>query len=89
MLTVARNARHDALVFPQFGYDRCVSIDPIATSTTIAQTYGFAPAFALPAAVPITFEAIAKHPDIVTGVTPIGEIVRSREFPSFIIDEYA
>ena len=30
-----------------------------------------------------------KHPDIVTGVTPIGEIVRAREFPSFIIDEYA
>jgi hypothetical protein len=76
-------------VLAQFGYERFVSIDPIATSTTIAQTYGFAPAFALPAAVPVTYQAIAKHPDIVTGVTPIGEIVRSREFPSFIIDEYA
>ncbi len=61
----------------------------IATSTTIAQTYGFAPAFALPAAVPVTFQAISKHPDIVNGVTPIGEIRRAREFPSFIIDEYA
>ena len=76
-------------VSPQSGYETCVNIDPIATSTTIAQTYGFAPAFALPAAVPITYQAIAKHPDIVTGVTPIGEIVRAREFPSFIIDEYA
>jgi hypothetical protein len=66
-----------------------VTIDPIATSTTIAQAYGFAPAFALPMAAPITFEAISKHPDIVTGVTPIGQIVRAREFPNFLIDEYA
>ena len=66
-----------------------VTIDPIATSTTIAQTYGFAPAFALPAAAPVTYDAITGHPDIVTGVTLIGAIVRTREFPSFIIDEYA
>ncbi|HTA38035.1 MAG TPA: hypothetical protein VK760_03105 [Candidatus Acidoferrales bacterium] len=64
-------------------------IDPVATSTTIAQTYGFAPAFAIPAAAPVTYQAISKHPDIVSGVTPIGEIVRAREFPSFLIDEYA
>ena len=57
--------------------------------TTIAQTYGFAPAYAIPAAAPITYEAIAKHPDIVTGVTPIGEILRARGSPSFLIEEDA
>jgi hypothetical protein len=66
-----------------------IATNPIATSTTIAQTYGFAPAFALPASAPVTFQAISEHPDIVNGVTPIGGILRAREFPSFIIDEYA
>ena len=66
-----------------------MSIDPVSTSITIAQTYGFAPAFAIPSAAPVTYEAIVKHPDIVTGVTPVGAIVRARKFPSFLIDEYA
>jgi hypothetical protein len=74
---------------PKSGYDECVSIDPTATSTAIAQTYGFAPALALPAAAPVTYEAISKHPDIVTGVAPIREIARAREFLGFYIDEYA
>jgi hypothetical protein len=65
------------------------AISPIATSSTIAQTYGFAPAYAIPAAAPITYEAITKHPDIVTGVTPAGEILRTHRLPGLLIDEYA
>jgi len=63
--------------------------DPIATSTTIARTYGFAPALAAPLALPAVYLPANEHPGAVTRVTGLTPLTRTHAYTGSLFDEYA
>jgi hypothetical protein len=68
-----------------------VNAPPSATaiSTTIAQTYGFAPSLAVPIAPFLTYEAINSQLGIVTGVTRLALVSRTDDYPRHLFDQFA
>jgi hypothetical protein len=60
-----------------------------ATSTTIAQTYGFAPSLIVPLAQILTYQPIYANPSLVSGVTEIALLPRTSEHPRHLFDQLA
>jgi hypothetical protein len=66
-----------------------VTQSAVATSTTIAQTYGFAPSLIVPLAQVLTYQPIYANPSQVSGVTKIALISRTSEHPRHLFDQLA
>jgi hypothetical protein len=62
---------------------------PAATSTTIAQTYGFAPSLIVPIYQPAFYQASSQNPDVVTGVARIEVVPRVGQNSGGIFDAFA
>ena len=63
--------------------------NPVTTSTTIAQTYGFAPSLIVPIYQPAFYQPYSENPDVVTGVSRIKVIPRIGQYAGSIFDAYA
>jgi hypothetical protein len=63
--------------------------DPVTTSTTIAQTYGFAPSLIVPIYQPAFYQPYSQNPDVVTGVSRIEVIPRIGQYPGNLFDAFA
>jgi hypothetical protein len=61
----------------------------VATSTTIAQTYGFAPSLIVPLTPILIYQAINPQPGQVTGVVKVQLIPRSGEYARNLFDQFA
>jgi hypothetical protein len=63
--------------------------NPVTTSTTIAQTYGFAPSLIVPIYQPAFYQPYSENPDVLTGVSRIEVIPRIGQYTGGIFDAYA
>jgi hypothetical protein len=63
--------------------------NPVATSTTIAETYGFAPSLIVPIYQPAFYQPYSQNPDVVTGVSQIEVIPRIGQYPGSLFDTFA
>jgi hypothetical protein len=63
--------------------------NPVTTSTTIAQTYGFAPSLIVPIYQPAFYQPYSENPDVVTGVSRIEVIPRIGQYTGGVFDAYA